>query len=300
MANRSITTEEENLAIELYKSGKDTYEVAEQLGRSQTFVMKVLKRNNIPRRTTHSYTRKYNINENFFNVIDTEEKAYFFGLLCADGNNYRSEDYGKGHDYQISISLQERDKDILLELSKRLAPDTMLKFSNGSTENHQNKYSLKFDSKVVSDQLNTLGCTPRKSLTLQYPACISEHLQNHFLRGYFDGNGSIYFWTKKRKIINNICFVWQLTSSKYFCETAKKIINSYANTNIKSRLSLPKTDNQITTTLSVGGNQQVYRIMSWLYKDATIFLKRKHDKFLELEKIALNSGRSGKKFAQKS
>lgn len=45
---------------------------------------------------------------------------------------------------------------------------------------------------------------------------------------------------------------------------------------------MQKTHNNITYTLSSGGNIQVQRIMDWLYKDATIFLKRKHDTYVEL------------------
>lgn len=124
--------------------------------------------------------------------------------------------------------------------------------------------------------------TQMESLTLQYPTCIPNHLQHHFLRGYFDGDGSINSKVRHWKTTTNTNWAWSITSSSFFCTEAKRIIDSANDLKLYSRISNAK-ENDITTTLSVGGNRQVYRILSWLYKDATIFLKRKHDEFLTLE-----------------
>ena len=71
-------------------------------------VSKFLKENNTNIRTADVYNRKYTLNENYFDIIDTQEKAYIVGLLFSDGciseiNN------------AISISLKEEDKDILFK-----------------------------------------------------------------------------------------------------------------------------------------------------------------------------------------
>lgn len=49
-----------------------------------------------------------NINDSFFEKIDTEEKAYFLGLFYADGCNYIN-----GNASRVALSLQEDDKKIL-------------------------------------------------------------------------------------------------------------------------------------------------------------------------------------------
>ena len=46
---------------------------------------------------------KYDYNHNFFENIDTEDKAYFLGLMYADGNNY----IRAKHSYEVSIKLQD-------------------------------------------------------------------------------------------------------------------------------------------------------------------------------------------------
>lgn len=67
-------------------------------------ILKKLRNFNIP---IKQYYHKYkDRNNNYFDKIDTENKAYFLGLLYADGSN--SIKNGK-----ISIALQARDKDIL-------------------------------------------------------------------------------------------------------------------------------------------------------------------------------------------
>lgn len=285
---RNISQETINLIIDLYKSGKTTYEIADTIKCSQSFILNTLKRNNIERRSTYSYIRKYNVNENFFDKIDTEAKAYFLGLMFADGNNYRSEKNDNGHDYQINITLQEQDKDILEIYKSYIVPNIDLKFIKSKDSHHKNQYRLRFDSKIVSDQLVKLGCVPNKSMILEYPTCIPDNLQHHFLRGYFDGDGSISFWIKQWKTTTNKNYTWQITSTKNFCEGAKQIIEYFAKITPYQRATHPKL-NQITTTISLGGNQQVYRLMSWLYQDATIFLKRKHNKYLELKSLIENT-----------
>lgn len=284
MPTINISKDTIDLIIKIYNSGKTTHQVAKKVGHAQSFVINTLKRNNIERRTIYSYTRKYNVNENFFNIIDNEAKAYFLGLMFADGNNYRSEKYGKGHDYQIMISLQEEDKHILETFRDLMVPNLDLKYKIPKNKNWKNQYRLKFDSKIVSNQLNELGCVPNKSLILNYPT-IDDNLQNHFLRGYFDGDGCISFWIKQWKTTTNKNYVCKITSSKMFCEIAAIIILNNTNLRMYFSLSKPESINQITTSILIGGNQQVYRLMSWLYKDATIYLKRKHNKFLELEKL---------------
>src|SRR5271155_4421936 len=58
--------------------------------------------------------RKYPVNDNFFEDIDTEEKAYYLGLLFADGCNH------SGRVNKIELSLAKQDVYILERLSQLL------------------------------------------------------------------------------------------------------------------------------------------------------------------------------------
>ena len=263
--------------ISLYLSGKDTYQTAEECECSQTFVRNTLKRHYIPRRTTQSYTVKYIPNEKFFDTIDTEEKAYTLGFFYADGNNYV-----KGtHSYEVSMKLQIEDKPVLERMRNLFSPQTELKLiDNGGHETWKEGYLLKINSKVLSEQLTKLGCPPAKSLILTWPKWLTDaELQRHFIRGYFDGDGSLY--TKKPSHTGHIDWGWQITSTNMFCQSVKNIIEQATGVHCSQSLSQPKT-NDITTTLSVGGNLQVRKVLGWLYQDATIYLPRKYEKYQEM------------------
>ena len=114
-----------------------------------------------------------------------DEKAYILGLLWADGYND-----GKG---KISISLQERDVDILKKIKKEIETDIPLNYRNFSNyrQGWKNQYRLFINSKYMSEKLNSYGMHPNKSLDAIYPDWIDEQLYPHFIRGYCDGDGHI-------------------------------------------------------------------------------------------------------------
>ena len=56
------------------------------------------------------------------------------------------------------------------------------------------------NSPHLVETLISYGCTPRKSLTLKFPdfnIFKSQSLINHFIRGYFDGDGSVFISNEK-------------------------------------------------------------------------------------------------------
>lgn len=263
----------DSIVANLYISGLDTYQVAEKCECSQTFIMNSLKRQNIKRRATQVYTRKYIPNENFFDIIDTEEKAYILGFLYADGNNYVNE----RHSYEVSIALIEEDKIILEKFRELLSPNVPLKFVQN--KDCKNQYLLKINNKKLTRQLTKLGCMPAKSLTLQFPNwLIDSKLRQHFIRGYFDGDGSLY--SKRPSKTGHIDYGWQITSTEQFCRIIKNLFKDKLSIHCSIRLSCPKT-NKITTTISIGGNLRVRKVLDWLYQGATIYLPRKYEKYQE-------------------
>lgn len=122
------------------------------------------------------------------------------------------------------------------------------------------------------------GCFPNKSLILDFPKTVPGKLIRHFLRGYSDGDGTIYKnHFKNKRTVNTI---WKIISTKQFCQTVVSILKEQLDVNCSQSLSRPKT-NQTTTILSVGGNIQVRKVLDWLYQDSTIYLPRKYDKYLK-------------------
>lgn len=150
-----------------------------------------------------------------------------------------------------------------------MSPSSPIKISYG-------KYSyFRINQKEICEQLIAHGCIPNKSLTLKFPTSISKNLLSHFLRGYSDGDGCIY----KNKLKHGINTIWKIVSTKQFCESVSKFLKDELNINCSQCLTC--SNNQITTTLSVGGNIQVKKLLNWLYKDSIIYLPRKFEKYQE-------------------
>lgn len=166
-----------NLAILLYNNGETQSEISKKLNCAQTTISKILKINNI--KTKNIGNTIYNINLDFFKNIDSEASAYFLGLLFADGCVQI-----KNNAYVITLKLHSQDEHIIQEFKNYIAPNTKIKY-------YKNYSYVKINRKEICNQLISYGCVPNKSLILNFPN-INKCLYPHFLRGYSDGDGSIY------------------------------------------------------------------------------------------------------------
>lgn len=225
---------------------------------------------------------KYETNHNYFDVIDTEDKAYFLGLLYADGCNHKDLN-------DISIALKLNDKDILIKLAKFIYPkhwESRVKETSRERDRKDgSKYteltaSVSFRSKRIKENLTNLGMVEQKSLILQFPTeeQVPGYLMRHFIRGYFDGDGSIKLNQKDKKYYS-ISFI----GTKEMMEGITNIIKN--ETNLDYVAAIKKVDdNNDKNTYSFGftGNRKVRQFCDWMYKDASIYLERKHGRYISL------------------
>jgi hypothetical protein len=265
---RKFTQQDITTAIDLYNSGKQQREISEQLNCAQTSISNILRQNGVKTRVGKKiiYT---DINTEFFKKINSEENAYFLGLLYADGG-VRT----KNNAYQICLKLKCNDQIIIEKFRDIMSPSSPVKVTDKI-------YSyFRINQKEICDQLISHGCVPNKSLILEFPTTVPDELLRHFLRGYSDGDGSIYKnYFKNKKTVNTI---WKFTSTKQFCNQTAILLREKLDIHCSQSLSKPKTNN-ITTTLVVGGNLQVMKALDWIYQDATIYLPRKYNKYLEFK-----------------
>lgn len=280
-----LSRETEQYLIKEYLSGKSIIELSEEIGHDKRFVSEIIHKYGVRKAGT-----KYNLNERFFDEIDCEAKAYFLGLLYADGCNEQKDN----RSYRIRINLQEGDKHILEELARQIKFDgSLTKIDKG--EDRLIQYGLCIGNKYMSMALNKLGCTPAKSLTLKWPDwLVDQDLQRHFIRGYFDGDGCISSYLKNQ-YTGNQCYTWQITSTIYFCEAVQRIITNHLKLTSDIRRDAPDIKNDITKVIRVRGNKQVLSLCQWMYKDATIYLTRKYNKFLLLKEQCDNLDINGRK-----
>lgn len=227
-------------------------------------------------------TNKYNVDFSIFDKIDTADKAYFLGLFYADG--YNNEKQGR-----IVIILQENDKKLLEVLSNTFFNNRPLYFLKKPTPKQIKKgngdmqiintgamYCLTISSRNMSNKMKEYGAPHAKSLTIKFPYWLEENLWPHFIRGYFDGDGSCTK-TKNRK---NGRFDYRIgiISNDDFCKELNNVIGKYMDFQVKSH----KHGKMYVSY--IGGHRKVQKFLDWIYKDATIFLERKYERYLELQK----------------
>lgn len=217
--------------------------------------------------------RKYTLNESYFDEINTEAKAYFLGLLYADGYNNEERNC-------VQISLQEQDREILERFNIELESNKPLSFINKQkyNKNHQNQYRLSIYSEKVSTRIKNLGCPQKKSLILEFPDknIIPENLLKHFIRGYFDGDGSFGTYLSKGKYKK---YFFVFVGTKNFCEKLQKIIKEKFDINSSIEIRHKDRDNS-TRQLRFSGRIQIYKILDWLYFNSSFFLRRKFEKYI--------------------
>ena len=178
-----ITKEKEELVIDYYSKGLSTKKVAELTCCNIKTVRAILLRNDIKIRTLSEASMKYTCNDNFFSIIDNEIKAYWLGALYADGN------ISKKASKSGQIFLTSSDEEWVLDFMQAIAS------TNKPRKEFHKKYKTyvwkaQITSACMFNNLNSLGCTPAKSKTIAFPN-ISDDLIHHFIRGYFDGDGTV-------------------------------------------------------------------------------------------------------------
>lgn len=263
-----FTEKQKDLIVDLYNKMGSSVDVGTLFGVGHKVITKVLDEKGIKR--TAAKRRQYKINEHYFDVIDTPNKAYILGFLYADGSNTIS----KG---TIAMSLEENDKDILEQIRKEIESERPLEFLDYSNKHdfgytYKNQYRLLLFSAHMCKALESHGMVPNKSLVLKFPT-LDKNLISHFIRGYFDGDGCVC----QGKILTN--FLVTITSTNDFCIKLKEVIESEIG--INCHIYNASNNNGVTKVLTTSGRFQVKTLLDWLYKDASLYLERKYNKYIK-------------------
>ena len=109
--------------------------------------------------------------------------AYVLGFIATDGNLFK-----KGGSERLAIAVQKEDCWLLKKII------SILKVDNPVIRITQNKYcSITITQSGLVETFSKWNITERKSLTLQFPDKMPKKLVSHFIRGVFDGDGTITF-----------------------------------------------------------------------------------------------------------
>ena len=209
-----------------------------------------------------NYQNRLRLNENVFDVINTEEKAYWLGFMFADGNIS-----SEGHRLEMNLGI--KDVDHMEKFRKFLNLETEIKIAKQYGKGEM-QCRLSARNKNIWNQLNNKGCTSKKSLTLQFPdqsIFESTLLIYDFIRGYCDGDGYLGAYKKDGKMKTDISFI----GTKSFLIDLEKFlgISGY----IRNKSYGDKTNQAFELKYSGTKARKVARL---LYENSNIYLDRKY------------------------
>lgn len=279
--NTTSPNDFEQELIELYQSGKGVCFLQNKYHISKEKVKVILKENNIHIRNRHEAIVAGNKNRNLLNnhaYFQTESRnmAWLLGFLAADGCIEKDRNV-------IKISLSSADKEILEKIRKEISLQSEVKDYVDSSGFAKSK--LQWSSEQHKKDLSTYHIIPQKTFALKPPEKLSNEFIIDYLRGYWDGDGSI-------TVINNNynSLEWQITSA------TKEILEFFVNY-LYDTYGIPKVNihsykrNDHELYLLQYSTKASLRLNDIMYKDISIddlFIKRKKDKYDKIVQEKLN------------
>lgn len=270
-----LSFQEKEEIANYYKVAPITEEkVAEVFNISKPTVIKILDSFNITR-WNKAQIFSPQLQECYFDIIDTQNKAYFLGLMITDGNifcNYKS----ANHQANINLTLQEQDKYILEIFKQELQCNKLI------TSDGRGCCQLAIMSNKLKEGLAKYNLGPKKTFTTSFPFNINKNMYRHVLRGIIDGDGSIGFYSRPGRKSHNK-YITLCSANKNFLEEIQKLI--YEELQIIPGAIRQEKEN--LWTIKYGNKEALEKLIHYLYDDAEIFLTRKKEKCdLILEEIS--------------
>jgi len=271
MAKLSDLTKEK--LVKLYTEEKRSLgDIARLYGVSRGAIYKRLKKDNIKHRSKAQARLEaqrqgklpqqyFHINESFFNSW-SRKMAYILGLIVTDGCISKTG----------AVSLCMNEKELLDKIKQAMNSEHKITLS----KSQKGLYIYKFAREKLVEDLRNLGILPKKSLDIKFPQIPDIYLVD-FIRGIFDGDGSVFFdpRSKNQPIRSKFC-----SGSKDFIE---KLESCLQRSGLPARtIYEQKTKNGIYY-MFIYGHKDSKKLFDLLYRNITdeLFLERKHRKFME-------------------
>lgn len=230
----------------------------------------LLEKYNIPRRSLTEMNTKFSVNDEYFKMIDSAEKAYWLGFLYADGYVTKR--------HQVGLALSEIDI-AHIEKFRMAIQSTHPVRTYASSGYSQNRYAkLIFSSEEMTKNLQDLGCVQQKTLVLTFPSNkqVPREFLRDFVRGYFDGDGSITSGGKGHPLRLKFC------GTKEFLQGLRLYINEILYPEIlHTSLEKRHKDEKNNYSLTVSPPRNAMRVLDELYKNSTVYLDRKYNLYMK-------------------
>lgn len=211
--------------------------------------------------------RQYNVNDDFFSNWNMD-MAYLLGFITADGYISRQD--------ELVVSINYNDVELLQYMKRVMQIENPIRVYNDGNY----KYcTLSIHSYKLCNDLYVLNVTNRKTYTIVAPPFIPEDMIKYYIRGLFDGDGSISVRRRKEQhqLSADVCIT---TASEQFVYQIHEILDRLK---VNSRVNVynDKREGRVTLYRLFIGGQAVINFGELIYDSNGFYLKRKYDKFNE-------------------
>ena len=262
-----LNKEQIEILKQQYYEGIAKTKIAKNIKCSVTVVNRTIEELQLEQRSSNRVNKR--IIDDYFSVIDSQDKAYWLGFLFTDGSvdHYRASG-------RIRLQLQEADKEILEKFKEDLQLDCQIIYDKRA---NSTCCSVEFTSEQMFNDLEKYGIVPRKTYVTEhipYELIPSEYLYA-FILGLYDGDGGL---SCSANFSTDVAI--QFTSyHESIVKEFQYLIDNYILHKEKS--------NQVFFTsawhTAWRGRLQVLKILDTLYANSNHHLKRKYDKYLALK-----------------
>ena len=257
---QSPSQKDKDKMIKNYLKGMTAQEAGESIGVTFTTCLKELKRRGIKSRDSQSY-RRLPIDENFFEKIDTEEKAYWLGFITADGSVDEKRNI-------LHFTLKLPDKPHLEKFLKAIKHPRKIQEYFTNNGNWVCKITIS-NKKLIAD-LVRCGIHQKKTFTVKPYKCRNKKLQKAYWRGIIDGDGHLLKNESNRYYIGLSGNIYMISGFITFVKKNGVLLNN----------KISKNGN--TFSITTAQKNKVRKIAHLLYKDASIYLDRKYKMYQEI------------------
>ena len=265
-------------AISMFNDGSSLTKIAKELSVDRYCLGQRLKKKFGIDPSLKQNNKRYKVDSNFFDFMNTENKFYWLGFIFADGHM-------RTQSNSLEIGLSIKDQNHLNKFLNDLNSDYPIRTKRC-------KIGLKvYDScnisicdKALYNSLIKLGCTNNKTYNLTFPSITDKSMLAHFIRGFFDGDGGI-------AVAKDTDRITRLTVTAY----SEQILEEFANL---IRIILPDFQYSIrrkkgtnSVSLYVEKIEYVLKLLDIMYQNCTIYLDRKKDLYIKNAAYRRNSTR---------
>ena len=219
--------------------------IAEDFKVQPRSIRNLLRKNNI--QITNKKTSKYPRNSNYFEVINSHDKAYWLGIMLSDGSITNGN--------SVNLGLKDREHIEKFQQAIGAINNKIITINDNRFSKPCINYRLSIRDRKMVEDLKKYSVVPDKSyIEFKIPDIPNKYMWD-FIRGYFDGDGSIYFTNNK--------YVLSFVGNKTFLTELKKFLD-------KDNLALCQNSvSKITYDLKIAGRKDVIRILENIYRDST-------------------------------